>query len=134
MCLHSGAQAQQLCRTIAEALSSVLSAAWRSGDQAGVKAAFLPITDISGFSAIASTGTEQQVQVGILHQPFYDPLTCTHATSTSHFLLQCQSLNSHLATPCLLLTHSALLSKLLIAFCRLCSNLHENTRTVCHNL
>ena len=60
----AGAQAQQLCRATAEALCSVLSAAWRSGDQAGVKAAFLPITDISGFSAIASTGTEQQVPQG----------------------------------------------------------------------
>ena len=73
----AGAQAQQLCRATAEALCGVLSAAWRSGDQAGVKAAFLPITDISGFSAIASTGTEQQVPPGKqldVHVPMYAAL------------------------------------------------------------
>ena len=39
----------------------MLAAAWQSGDQAGVKAAFLPLSDAEGFSALASTGTERQV-------------------------------------------------------------------------
>lgn len=30
-----------------------------------MKAAFLPITDIGGFSAIASTGTEQQAGIAV---------------------------------------------------------------------
>ena len=68
--LCAGAQAQQACRAVAEALCEVLTAAWRHGDQAGVKAAFLPITDIDGFSAIASTGTEQQVCTVSNLQPF----------------------------------------------------------------
>ena len=56
-----GAQAQQLCRAVSEAACSLLAASWRSGDQAGVKAAFLPLSDIEGFSALASTANERQV-------------------------------------------------------------------------
>lgn len=59
--LLSGAQAQQLCRAVSEAACSLLTASWRSGDQAGVKAAFLPLSDIEGFSALASTANERQV-------------------------------------------------------------------------
>ena len=59
--LLSGVQAQQLCRAVSEAACSLLAASWRSGDQAGVKAAFLPLSDIEGFSALASTANERQV-------------------------------------------------------------------------
>ena len=58
---NAGAQAQQLCRVVSEAACATLAAAWRSGDQASVKAAFLPLTDVEGFSALASTGSERQV-------------------------------------------------------------------------
>ena len=58
---NAGAHAQQLCRAVSEAACATLAAAWRSGDQAGVKAAFLPLSDVEGFSALASTGTERQV-------------------------------------------------------------------------
>lgn len=63
---NAGAQAQQLCRVVSEAACATLAAAWRSGDQASVKAAFLPLTDVEGFSALASTGSERQVTVHIL--------------------------------------------------------------------
>ncbi|KAA6416579.1 MAG: phosphatidylinositol 4-kinase alpha-like, partial [Trebouxia sp. A1-2] len=43
-----------------EAACSLLAASWRSGDQAGVKAAFLPLSDVEGFSALASTANERQ--------------------------------------------------------------------------
>ncbi|KAL3141037.1 hypothetical protein ABBQ32_005551 [Trebouxia sp. C0010 RCD-2024] len=55
-----GAHAQQLCRAVSEAACATLAAAWRSGDQAGVKAAFLPLSDVGGFSTLATTGTERQ--------------------------------------------------------------------------
>lgn len=55
-----GAHAQQLCRAVSEAACSLLAASWQSGDQAGVKAAFLPLSDIEGFSALASTANERQ--------------------------------------------------------------------------
>ena len=58
---RSGAHAQQLCRAVSEAGCSMLAAAWQAGDQAGVKAAFLPLSDVEGFPAAASTGTERQV-------------------------------------------------------------------------
>ena len=64
---NAGAHAQQLCRAVSEAACATLAAAWRSGDQAGVKAAFLPLSDVEGFSALAATGTERQVTACLLH-------------------------------------------------------------------
>ena len=66
VCNGVGAQAQQLCRAVSEAACSMLSACWQSGDQAGVKAAFLCLSDVEGFSASASTGTERQVILGLM--------------------------------------------------------------------
>ena len=65
-CCGPGARAQQLCRAVSEAACSLLLASWRSGDLAGVKAAFLPLSDIEGFSALASTATERQVPASLL--------------------------------------------------------------------
>lgn len=64
---NAGAHAQQLSRAVAEAACATLAAAWRSGDQAGVKAAFLPLSDVEGFSVLAATGTERQVTAWLLH-------------------------------------------------------------------
>lgn len=63
---NAGAHAQQLCRAVSEAACATLAAAWRSGDQAGVKAAFLPLSDLEG-SALATTGTERQVTACVLY-------------------------------------------------------------------
>ena len=77
---NAGAHAQQLCRAVSEAGCSMLAAAWQSGDQAGVKAAFLPLSDAEGFSALASTGTERQVH----HQSAIRQLSSLLHLQTAH--------------------------------------------------
>jgi len=78
--LDSGAHAQQLCRAVSEAACTLLAASWRSGDQAGVKAAFLPLSDVEGFSALASTANERQVLVLCLLAVFTPNSHNDHAT------------------------------------------------------
>ncbi|KAK9812698.1 hypothetical protein WJX72_002251 [[Myrmecia] bisecta] len=55
-----GRAAQQLCRTLAEALCSVLAGGWRAGRRSSIKATFVPLSDLTSFSGAASTAAEQQ--------------------------------------------------------------------------
>ncbi len=54
-------QAQLLCRSLSEALCSMLAASWTCGGRASVKANFAPLTDMNDFSGAAVTTAEQQV-------------------------------------------------------------------------
>ena len=54
-------QAQLLCRSLSEALCSMLAASWTCGGRASVKANFAPLTDMNDFSGAAVTIAEQQV-------------------------------------------------------------------------
>ena len=54
-------QAQLLCRSLSEALCSMLAASWTCGGRSSVKANFAPLTDMNDFSGAAVTTAEQQV-------------------------------------------------------------------------